>query len=128
MRWSLVAVLLAPLLLGCAGAETGDEGQSQFNRGLSLFNRGRFAEAVPAFERATELKPDWPEAYLYLGRSHLSLGQWQDALPPLRAAYRLSPDQTRREAGELILDVLLRHAAELDPLLKSQFEELVGTP
>jgi len=126
--FAIVLVAHLAALGGCAGTETRDEAQGEFNRGLSLFNRGRFSEAVPAFERATELKPEWGEAYLYLGRCHLSLGRWQEALPPLRAAFRLSPERTKKEAGELILDVLVRHAGEIDPLLRSQFDEILGAP
>jgi len=126
--WSVVFFLAAAAFASCAGVQTKDGPEAEYNRGLSLFNRGRFAEAVPAFERATELKPEWGEAYLYLGRSYLSLGEYQKALPPLRAAFRLSPGKTKQEAGELILDIIVRNAGELDPLLKSQFEELIKAP
>ena len=117
---------LSVALPGCAGVQTAATAESEFNRGLSLFNRGRFQESVTAFERATELKPDYGEAYLYLGRSYLSYGKYAEALPPLRAAYRLSPEKTKQEAAELILDIVVRHASEFDPDLKREYQDLLG--
>jgi len=113
-------------LLSCAGLQTAGTAEDEFNRGLSLFNRGRFEESVGAFERATELKPEYGEAYLYIGRSYLSLGRYPEALPPLRAAYRLSPEKTKKEATELILDIIVRHASEFDPGLRQEYQELFG--
>ena len=48
----LAIVLVAHLaaLGGCAGTETRDEAQGEFDRGLSLFNRGRFSEAASRLE------------------------------------------------------------------------------
>jgi tetratricopeptide (TPR) repeat protein len=120
----LPVLLLA--LFSCAGVETAGTAEDEFNRGLSLFNRGRFEESVGAFERATELKPEYGEAYLYIGRSYLSLGRYPEALPPLRAAYRLAPEKTKKEAAELILDIIVRHATEFDPGLRQEYQELLG--
>lgn len=117
-------VLLAGVF-SCAGLQKSDSAEGEFNRGLSLFNRGRFEESVGAFERATEMKPDYGEAYLYLGRSLLSLGRYAEALPPLRAAFRLSPEKTKREAAELILDIIVRHASEFDPGLRLEYQEFL---
>ncbi len=124
----LLAIFALASLSACAGMQTQGTAESEFNRGMSLFNRGKFAEAVPAFEKATELQADYADAYLYLGRSLLSLGQWREALPPLRAAYRLSPEKAEKEAGEVILDIILRHAGEIDMGTKTQFEQLIGAP
>jgi tetratricopeptide (TPR) repeat protein len=125
---TILAILVLVSLSACAGMQTQGTAESEFNRGMSLFNRGKFAEAVPAFEKATELQADYADAYLYLGRSLLSLGQWREALPPLRAAYRLSPEKAEKEAGEVILDIILRHAGEIDMGTKTQFEQLIGAP
>jgi tetratricopeptide (TPR) repeat protein len=121
-------VLVISALAACAGTQTAGTFESEFNRGMSLFNRGKFAEAVPAFEKATELQANHADAYLYLGRSLISLGQWREALPPLRAAYRLAPEKAEKEAGELILDLIIRHAGEIDMGTRSEFEQLIGTP
>lgn len=125
---TLLAGLVLVALSSCAGMQTQGTAESEFNRGMSLFNRGKFAEAVPAFEKATELQADYADAYLYLGRSLISLGKWREALPPLRAAYRLAPEKAEKEAGELILDLIIRHAGEIDMGTRTQFEQLIGAP
>lgn len=98
----------------CAGLGVRPDAQSEFEVGLSLFNRGLYEEALSHFEKATELDPDFARAYLYLGRSYLSLRRWSEAIPPLRTAYRLAPEETKKEAFDVLLDALLGAAmAEL---------------
>ncbi|MFQ5682315.1 MAG: tetratricopeptide repeat protein [Candidatus Binatia bacterium] len=104
--------LISPLaglvfLASCAGLGVFSEAQYEFDAGLALFNRGSYEEATPHFQRAIEIDPDYAEAYLYLGRSFLNLTKWLEAIPPLRTAIRLSPDETKREALNLLIDALL---------------------
>lgn len=99
--------------------------RAEFDEGLSLFNRGRYAEAAGHFEKATELAPEFGDAYLYLGRSYLNLGRWSEAVPPLRTAYRLSPDETRAQIADIILDVLLRNAGRLDRETESRMRDIL---
>jgi tetratricopeptide (TPR) repeat protein len=82
-------------------------GQDSFDQGLALFNQGNFREAIPHFRRATTENPQFAEAYLYLGRSHLSMRRWREAIQPLRTAHRLAPEETRHEAFTLLLDAVL---------------------
>lgn len=100
------AALALWLLCSCAGLALAPTAQSEFEKGLALFNAGRYEEAAPHFTRATELDSEFGRAYLYLGRSYLNLGRWVQALPPLRSAYRLSPADLRSEAAEMLLDAL----------------------
>jgi len=88
------------------------EGQASFDRGLALFNQGKFQEALPHFQRATVENPEFAQAYLYLGRSQVSQRRWREAIPPLRTAYRLSPEETKQEVFNLLLDALF--AAAID--------------
>jgi tetratricopeptide (TPR) repeat protein len=88
------------------------DGQDSFDRGVALFNQGSYREAIPHFHRATTENPKFAEAYLYLGRSHLSMRHWRDAIQPLRTAHRLAPEETKREVFNLLMDALF--AAALD--------------
>lgn len=45
--------------------------------------------------------------YLYTGRSYINIKEWSNALSPLRAAYSLSPAETKKEISEILMDVLL---------------------
>jgi tetratricopeptide (TPR) repeat protein len=94
-------------LTGCAGMSGRSDVQTAFQQGIALFNQGQYQEAIPHFTNATQLDPEFDRAYLYLGRSYLNLGRWQDALAPLRTALRLAPEQTKQEILSLLIDALM---------------------
>ena len=98
--------------------------QVAFEHGLSLFQRGQYAEAIPLLQEATQLDPDFGQAYLYLGRSYLNLGQWGNAIPVLRTAFRLAPEVSQHEVTQLLLDALLGGATAA--LKTGGFREAVG--
>lgn len=98
--------------------------KDEFEKGLALFNRGRYEEAIPHFERATEIDADFAKAHLYLGRSYLNVGKWRNALAPLRTAYRLSPAEARKQVVDILLDALFGVA--LHELKKGNFREAIG--
>lgn len=102
----IISVLVITFLGSCAGLRTGDSALAQFEKGLSLFNSGKYDKASTHFIRATELDPDYTKAYIYLGRSYIGLKQWYSALHPLRTAYRISPDQAKTEVSNLLIDTL----------------------
>lgn len=108
--WPVLPILL---LWSCATLQIAGEAREAFDRGLALFNQGKYEEAIPHFTRATEIEPEYARAYLYLGRSHVSLRRWLQALPPLRTAFRLSPAGTTRESLDILLDALLAAAGDL---------------
>jgi tetratricopeptide (TPR) repeat protein len=99
--------------------------QSEFESGLALFHHGQYEVAVPHFERATELVPEFGRAYLYLGRTYLKLGKWQEALPPLRTAFRIAPEESNRETSEIVMDVFFKNASKLDQGTQSQIMDLL---
>lgn len=104
----IIAVVLACLILSsCVGFMISSEARYTYEQGLGLFNRGQFAEAIPCFEKAVSLEPDFYQAHLYLGRSHLNLRAYGTALGPLRAAFRLSPNDFKGEVADLLIDALL---------------------
>ena len=107
-------------LFSCAGVETKPPAQAEFETGLSFFNHGSYATAVPHFEKATELNPEFGRAYLYLGRTYLNLGRWREALYPLRTAMRLSPEESKKEIADIIMDILLQNAARIDRNTESE--------
>ncbi|RMF85914.1 MAG: tetratricopeptide repeat protein [Nitrospinota bacterium] len=101
LLWSIV------LFTSCAGMGVRPTAQSAFDQGLALFNRGEYEAALPHFAKATEIDPDFAQAYLYLGRTYLNLHRWREAIPPLRTAYRLSPESMRKEVVNILIDALL---------------------
>lgn len=108
---ALPILLTLFVFASCAGISLFGGAQDEFDRGLALFNQGRFEEAIPYFQRATAQEPNFAQAYLYLGRSYLSLSRWAEAISPLRTAYRLAPAETKGETLNFLIDALFGAAA-----------------
>ncbi len=103
----IVMVLASLMCVSCAGLMVSGEAQSEFDEGLAFFNQSQFAEAIPYFEKAVSLEPDFYQAYLYLGRSQLNLRNYGKALSSLRTAYRLSPEDFKKQTLDILIDALL---------------------
>jgi len=103
-------VVLVLLLTACAVPGLGKDARTEFEKGLALFNAGKYKEAVPSLARATDLDPAFAQAHLYLGRAYLNLGLWTEAVPPIRSAFRLEPTETRDEILPIFFDALLSAA------------------
>jgi tetratricopeptide (TPR) repeat protein len=101
----LVAIVC--LLHACTALETRPTAQSAFEQGVALFDQGRYEEALPHFQKAVELDPNFARAFLYMGRSYLNLSRWLEAISPLRTALRLSPQDMQHEVVPLLVDALL---------------------
>ncbi|EGJ48817.1 tetratricopeptide repeat protein [Desulfocurvibacter africanus] len=102
-----ICIVLAALMTACAGLGLSRSAKNEFEEGLRLYNAGEYAQAVPHFQKATQEEPEYAEAFLYLGRAYLNQGKWSQALPPLRTAWRLSPDETRDQVLDVLMDALI---------------------
>ena len=72
-RYAMIFLaFVVTLTSACATLGRFGPGRNSFDRGLSLFNQGRFAESVEHLEDATRQDPEFAEAYLYLGRAYIS--------------------------------------------------------
>jgi tetratricopeptide (TPR) repeat protein len=123
MRKIILLIAATSLLGACVGLKNGPSAQQEFENGLALFNVGKCEQAIPRFEKAAQMDPDFAKAYIYLGRSYLCERRWLDAISPLRTALRLSPAETRQEAMDILLDALL--AAARDQFNKGNFQSSV---
>jgi len=103
----MATIVILSCLVSCAGLNLPGSSQSAFETGLGLFNQGKYEDAIPHFVKATEIDPEFGRAYLYLGRSQLNLRRWAEALTPLRTAYRLAPEEAKREAVQILIDALI---------------------
>jgi len=97
-------VLILSLSSSCASLGRFGPGYDNFELGMTLFNQGNFAASIPYFEDATHDNPNDAQAYLYLGRAHISQSNWRAAIQPLRTAFRLSPRDAQQEIVNLIID------------------------
>ena len=120
----VVAIISISLLAACAGLGIRTDSRAAFETGLTLFNQGKYNDAIPHFVKATELDAEFAQAYLYLGRSYLNVQRWFDALSPLRTAWRLAPGEMQKEVVSILLDALLGAAGAR--LSQGQFQESVS--
>lgn len=82
--------------------------------GVVLKEQGKLQEAIKAFNKAIQLKPDYPEAYFDRGITFENIGQIDEAVSNYDKAIQLKPDY---------VDAYLNHGNALKDL--GQLEEAV---
>jgi len=107
----IVVVLSTCLLTSCAMLGLVRTAEDFYKAGVDLFKRGQYREAIIQFEKAIQMDPNYGLAYLYLGRSYLNLGQWSDSISPLRDALRLSPDESKKQVVDVLMEALIGAAS-----------------
>ena len=73
------------------------EALQAYRSGLTLYRSGKRAEAIPFFERAVELDPQFCSAYDRLGRAQHSTGQDQEARASFARAFELKDRRLTQE-------------------------------
>jgi len=90
---------------------------AHYAKGNLLRHMGRFAAAIPEYEKVIELDRNEPGAHANLGWCKLLTGSIEQAIPALQQALRLSPRDTR--AGNWSARIGLVH------LLQSRTDEAI---
>jgi tetratricopeptide (TPR) repeat protein len=121
---SLLIITLIFVLNACASLGIFSGAKNEFDQGMAFFNRGHYEKAIPHFEKATEIDPDFADAYLYLGKSYLNLSKWGQAIAPLRTALRLSPDKSKIQIVSILADALFGAASS--EIKKGNFQTSIG--
>jgi DNA-binding winged helix-turn-helix (wHTH) protein/tetratricopeptide (TPR) repeat protein len=73
------------------------EALQAYRSGLALYRSGRRREAIPFFERAVDLDPQFCSAYDLLGRTHHSLGDNQESKANFARAFELKDRRLTQE-------------------------------
>jgi tetratricopeptide (TPR) repeat protein len=60
-------------------------------RGVNLFLKSKYEEAIEAFDKAIELKHDYADPLSYKGAAHDKLGQYDEAIDAYNEAIKLKP-------------------------------------
>jgi tetratricopeptide (TPR) repeat protein len=63
-----------------------------YSQGVAQLSRDDYARALPYFEQAFDLDPNYAEAWYQAGYSYGALGRYQDALKASKQAAKLRPD------------------------------------
>jgi tetratricopeptide (TPR) repeat protein len=73
------------------------EALQAYRSGLALYRSGKRHEAIPFFERAVELDPQFCSAYDLLGRTHHSIGDSQESKANFARAFELKDRRLTQE-------------------------------
>lgn len=87
------------VLLVCVSAtlaaNVSDEAKRYMTRGITAIEMaktpGDYALAIPEFEQAARLAPDWPEVYYNLGGVHAKIGDYTSAMKNYQRYLELAP-------------------------------------
>jgi tetratricopeptide (TPR) repeat protein len=85
-----VAVLGAGAYLWSYIASAPQRAEAEFKEGMKLMSPTRYPGAIQHFNRALEIKPQYPEVYLERGNAHRMLGETDAALADYQAAVELN--------------------------------------
>jgi tetratricopeptide (TPR) repeat protein len=121
-------------LLTHAVACTSQNALAHCNLGLALWERGKIDEGMAHFQKALEIKPDYPQVHFNLGTALASRGQMDEAIQHYETALRLKPDYV---AAHVNLGITLatcgrtdeaiahlRRAIEIDPSIAEAHNNL----
>src|SRR3989449_2451490 len=86
----LATLAMAAAFAGVSG--TPESAEAHYQRGVALSAQGQLDEAIAAFRKALELRPNYPEALKELGTAFLRKGQLDDALTSYRKALEQRPN------------------------------------
>ncbi|MDJ0842332.1 MAG: tetratricopeptide repeat protein [Acidobacteriota bacterium] len=87
-----LATLLLLLSLPMARADDNET----WSKAKSLYEQGKFAQAVPLFEESIRARPGWFAPYMMQGQCHIKMAQFDKALVQLQEALTLdAPDNYR---------------------------------
>ncbi|RLI48029.1 MAG: hypothetical protein DRP09_21830, partial [Candidatus Thorarchaeota archaeon] len=123
-RNSILIICAALFLISCAGTQKRSSADNEFEKGLALYNDAKYEQAVTHFVKATELRPKYLDAYVYLGRSYLKLDRWIDAISPLQKAYNLAPKKTSQVIAGDLFDAFF--GASLYAFAESDYEASIN--
>ncbi|MGA3267271.1 MAG: tetratricopeptide repeat protein [Verrucomicrobiota bacterium] len=70
---------------------------TQYSLGIALVYQGQLDEAIPHYERALQLKPDFADACVNLGNVLARQGKWGEAVQDYERALQLKPDYAKAE-------------------------------
>jgi protein O-mannosyl-transferase len=89
------------------------------NLGNFLYEKGRVAEAIPQFQTALQIRPDYAEAHYNLGLAISQKGGLDDAIAQYQAALQIQPDYAEAHYN---LGNALRQKGRLNEAI-TQFQE-----
>ena len=124
----IYAVVLVLISLILFTACDGDKWQESYDLGMRYLSEGNYAEAIIAFDKAMEIDPKQPMAYVGRADAHIGSGETDANLAVAFADYTaaIELDETNANAWLGLADVYIRQG-EFDKAKETLQEALVKT-
>jgi tetratricopeptide (TPR) repeat protein len=116
------------------GATENKEWMRWNNYGIALLDAQQYAASVDAFQRVTQLRPDYADAFTNIAIVQIQWQKYDDARPNLEKALKLAPDNSRalyyralveRNSGKIDLAIAdLKRVAASYPQSRDAHREL----
>ena len=89
------------------------------NLGIAYMDQQQYAEAMDAFDRVVQLRPDYKDGYINRGLAYINWEKYDQARPPLEKALSLAPNDARALYYMALVERRARHSeAEIADLEK----------
>src|SRR5215213_3940610 len=90
---TLYKIVLLTIVLFSASVCFAQEGDAERAKGIELYNKGSYKEAVAALQKVVRTMPADAEARTFLGMAQIKLGKVKDAEKSLGKSLELNPNQ-----------------------------------
>ena len=118
---SCAIIVLPAFLCGCQSKED-REAEALLEQANAYSTDGLFKEALPSYKKAIALKPDYADAYYFMGLAYRKLEQYPDALAALKKAIALKPDY----ANAYYFMGIIHHESEKYPEAVAALEKAIA--
>lgn len=105
--WAAVAIVLGAIGLLYKRSVDPLHAQESYDAGVRLLKIARYDQAILAFDRATDLKPDMIDAYLMRARAHIGIAKTENAIRDFTRVIELRPSDSEAlvERGRAYLEM-----------------------
>ena len=86
-----------------------EESRDWFEKGVTLFEKGKYSRAIAAFDRAIEINPSMYEAWNNRGLSLIHTENYQEALISFNKVLSLNPGHENAKKAKTIVLERLEH-------------------
>jgi superkiller protein 3 len=100
------------LLIFCVVAGCSNKADSYNKKGISLYNRGRYTEAIAEFKKTLELDPHHYDAHYHLGIAYYAKGMTDEAITELKKAIEVNPAEPKAHYNIAFAYVTKENVAE----------------
>jgi tetratricopeptide (TPR) repeat protein len=86
-----LAVVLTSATYSAAQAQSSPEAIRNYNQGIEAYQQGQASEALKKFQRATQLDPNYADAYYNIGSLYYQMKQYDQAREMFQKTVNLNP-------------------------------------